>query len=170
MNILIEDKSSTTDKPEVYVYLSQGLLLSEEIEGTAIIVSITNASESVRYIKELSLRSSVSFEGITDFCLNIESALSIKKTDINDNEVSVQFPVTLGCKEKVTAIYKLTPNDIEVFRGLLSQDENATITAVVRTTEKEEKYESKPYYVAELVKDAKYVKDDTIDVFYQLGN
>lgn len=110
MNILIEDKFGTADKPEVYVYLSQGLLLSEEIEGTAIIVRITNTSESVRYIKELSLRSSVSFEGITDFCLNIESALSIKKTDINDNEVSVQFPVILGCKEKVTADYKLTPH------------------------------------------------------------
>lgn len=169
MNILIEDKSNTTEKPRVCVYLSHGLFLGEEIEGSAIIVSITNASESVRYFKDPSLRSSVPFEGITDFPLNIERVLSIKKTDVNDNEVSVQFPVILGCKEKVTANYKLTPNDIEVFRELLSQDKNATITAVVRTTEKEEKYESKPYYVAELVKDAKYVKDDT-DVFDHIGN
>lgn len=165
----IEDKSNTTDKPEVYVYLSQGLILGEDIEGTTIIVSITNTSESVRYFKEPSLRSSVPFEGITDFPLNIERVLSIKKTDKNDNEVSVHFPVILGCKEKVTAEYKLLPNDIEVFRGLLSQDGNATITAVVRTTEKQEKFESKPYNVAELVKDANYVRDDT-DVFDQLGN
>lgn len=165
----IEDKFNTTDKPEVYVYLSHGLLFGEDIEGTAIIVSITNTSESVRYFKEPTLRSSVPFEGITDFRLNIERVLNIEKTDINNNEVSAQFPVILGCQEKVTAEYKLTPMDIEVFRGLLTQDENATITAVVRTSKKPEKFESEPYKVAELVKDAKYVNDDT-DVFNHIGN
>lgn len=168
MNI-IEDKLNTTDKPEVYVYLSHGLLFGEDIEGTAIIVSITNTSETVRYFQEPTLRSSVPFEGITDFRLNIERALCIEKTDINSNEVSVQFPVILGCEEKVTAEYKLMSNDIEVFRGLLSQDENATITAVVRTSKKQEKFESEPYKVAELVKNAKYVKDNT-DVFDHIGN
>ena len=165
----IEDKFDTTDKPEVYVYLSQGLLFGEDIEGTAIIISITNTSESERYFMEPTLRPSVPFEGITDFHLNIDSALNIEKTDINNNEVSVHFPVILGCKEKVTAEYKLTLKDIEVFRGLLSQDENATVAAVVRTSKKQEKFESEPYKVADLVKNAKYVKDNT-DVFDHIGN
>ena len=120
----------------------------------ALVVNVTNNSKEDCYIEEPVILASVSIPNISRtgnaFC-------------------SIQFPTTLGYNKEVCVAYKLTLNDIEVFRGLLSQDENATITAVVRTSIKNVKFESEPYKVAELVKYAKYVKDDT-DVFDHIGN
>ncbi len=151
------------NQPVAIVYLSQDLIFktyygrpSDNIDGIAISVSITNTSKEVRYFNQPLFKLSVPIEGRANAFYMMNTI------------TPVLFPVKLEYGQQVSVTYKLVPGNMKMFANTLSRDPDASIKAVVSTS-LGEKSESQSYKVAELLKNTKYVKDDT-DVFDQLEN
>lgn len=134
------------------VNLSQGVLFETylgnptgNIQGIAIDVEITNTTKEIRYFNQPLFKLSVPLDG------------DIDSFSMLDTVRPIYFPLKLEYGQQDSVSYKIIPENIELFSSLLKKDPKATIKAIVTTT-LGERVESDFVEIAEIVKNAKYVR------------
>lgn len=134
------------------VNLSQGVLFETyrgnptgNIQGVAIDVEITNTTKEIRYFNQPLFKLSVPLDGHVDSFSMI------------DTVYPVYFPLKLEYGQQDSVSYKLIPKNMAFFSSLLKKDPKASIKAIVTTT-LGERVESDFIEIADIVKNAKYVR------------
>lgn len=134
------------------VDLSQGVLFETyfgkptgKIEGVALTIEVTNRRNEIRYFNQPMFQTSIPIKGTADSFTMLNAIYPIS------------FPVKLEFGQQYSIAYKLVPANIKMFASLLEKDNKATIKAIVTTT-LNEKCESEPLDITEIVHNSKYVK------------
>ena len=134
------------------VDLSQGVLFETyfgkptgKIEGVALTIEVTNRRNEIRYFNQPMFQTSIPIKGTADSFTMLNAIYPIS------------FPVKLEFGQQYSIAYKLVPANIKMFASLLEKDNKATIKAIVTTT-LNEKCESEPLDITEIVQNSKYVK------------
>lgn len=141
-----------THHPIADVDISQGVLFETyfrkptgKIEGVAISVVVTNKIDEIRYFNEPLFKVSVPIQGTVDSFYMMNAIYPLN------------FPIKLEYGQQYSISYKLIPENIAMFASLTKKEPNATIKAMVATT-LNEIIDSEPYKIAEILKNAEYVK------------
>lgn len=145
-------QEQTVSQSVANVELSQGVLFETyfgkptgNVEGVAINVVVTNTRNEARYFNQPVFQTSIPIKGTADSFTMLNAVYPIS------------FPVKLEFGQQYSIAYKLVPANIEMFASLSKKDNKATIKAIVTST-LNEKCESKPLEITEIIENSKYVK------------
>lgn len=144
---LMENNNSAVPTVGANIYLGLDLLIADiGIMGVSLSVQITNLTKEIRFYNKPFFKVSTPFEkGADTFLLT------------NTVGTPINFPRKLEYGEVIKEAYQIVPANIELFKNLLGNDPNATITAFVSTT-LGELYKSDPYKVSDIIKQENYVR------------
>lgn len=144
---LMENNNSAVPTVGANIYLGLDLLIAGiGIMGVSLSVQITNLTKEIRFYNKPFFKVSTPLEkGADTFLLT------------NTVGTPINFPRKLEYGEVIKEAYQIVPANIELFKNLLGNDPNATITAFVSTT-LGELYKSDPYKVSDIIKQENYVR------------